>query len=186
MCWAKRFSAKQNPKAWTEIPRLLYYIPIQPQIKSFVINDEKLFSQTIVPLLLVSNWATKFSAIQFQQNDTTKTCISPKLKSHWNKNKKCSYCPSFSPFFFFFFPFSDHIFWFFFLFFFYFFNSHSFFRFFFQQSLVFQSLICSLIYLFFKSQVNCSLCLLHFCLPSTSVLITSNFISPSLVISVIN
>ena len=25
MCWAERFSAKLNPKAWTEIPRLLYY-----------------------------------------------------------------------------------------------------------------------------------------------------------------
>ena len=58
-----------------------------------------------------------------------KACVSPKLKSHWNKNKKCSYCPSF--FFPFFSSFSDHIFWFFFLFFFFFFffhffNSHSF------------------------------------------------------------
>ena len=25
MCWAERFSALQNPKAWTEIPRLLRY-----------------------------------------------------------------------------------------------------------------------------------------------------------------
>ena len=62
-----------------------------------------------------------------------------------------------------------------------------------QQSLVrhvyrfFFSLkfVCFL-FCFFHSQVNCSLCLLHFCFPFTSILITSNFISPSLVISVIN
>ena len=113
-----------------------------------------------------------------------KACVSPKLKSHLNKNKKCSYCPSFFFSFFFLFPttFSGSFF--------------SFFLFFFfQQSLVwhvylFQSLICSLVFIFFKfffkSQVNCSFCILHFCLPSTSVLITANFISPSHVISVIN
>ena len=73
-----------------------------------------------------------------------KACISPKLKSHWNKNKKCSYCPSFFFHFFFLFPttfsgsFSS-----FFSFCKNFFNSHSFGMYFF-----FQSLICSLIYFF--------------------------------------
>ena len=115
-----------------------------------------------------------------------KACVSPKLKSHWNKNKKCSYCPSFF-FFFHFFSFSDHIFWFFFLFFFFLIFSTV------TRSACtfFQFLISSLIFIFFKffflkSQVNCSFCILHFCLPSTSVLITANFISPSHVISVIN
>ena len=59
---------------------------------------------------------------------------------------------------------------------------------FFQQSLVrhvyfFQSLIRSLFFFTLRSIAH--YCLLHFCFPSTSVLITSNFISPSLVISVI-
>ena len=34
MCWAERFSAKLNPKAWTEIPRLLYYI-LNTEVKIF-------------------------------------------------------------------------------------------------------------------------------------------------------
>ena len=58
-----------------------------------------------------------------------KTCVSPKLKSHLNKNKQCSCCPSFSFFFFSFFflfptTFSGSFF------------SLSFFFKFFQQSLV--------------------------------------------------
>ena len=118
-----------------------------------------------------------------------KACVSPKLKSHRNKNKKCSYCTSFFVFLSFFFFFRPHflvLFSLFFLFFFKFFSTvtHS-------ACIFFQSLICSLIFIFFnffffKSQVNCSFCILPFCLPSTFVLITANFISPSHVISVIN
>ena len=113
-----------------------------------------------------------------------KTCVSPKLKSHWNKNKKCSYCPSFFFFFFIFFFFRPHflvLFSLFFLSFFFIFSTVT--R---SACIFFQSLICSLIFIFkffffFKSQVNCSFCILHFCFPSTA-----NFISPSHVISVIN
>ena len=124
----------------------------------------------------MSNWSTKFSAIQFSQNNITKS-ISPKLKCHWNKSVRI--VPHFLFFFSFFFSFFNHIFWFFFsLFFSNFFKSHSLGMYIFS--------VFNLFSYFFYSQVNCSLCLLHFCLPSTSVLVPSNFISPSLVISFIN
>ena len=115
-----------------------------------------------------------------------KTCASPKLKSHWNKKNKVFVLP-----FVFcccFFSFSDHIFWFFF--------SLVFFFFFFlifstvtrSACIFFQSLICSFIFIFFQFffLILGQLLIMSFALPSTSVLTTSNFISPSLVISVIN
>ena len=125
----------------------------------------------------------------FNKIKQQKACVSPKLKSHWNKNKKCSYCPSFFSFSFFFF-FRPHflvLFSFFFFFFFLIFSTVT--R---SACIFFQSLICSLIFIFkkffffSKSRVNCSFCILHFCLPSMSVLITINFIYPYLEISVIN
>ena len=75
-----------------------------------------------------------------------KTCVCPKLKSHWNKNKKCSYCPLFFGFFSFFFFFRPHFLVLFSLFF-------SFFVSIFSTvtrlaCIFFQSLICSLIFIF--------------------------------------
>ena len=93
----------------------------------------------------------------FNKNKTKKHVSVPKLKV--SKNKKCSYCPSFSffPFFFFFF---NHIFWFFFSLFFLFFikffsNSHWFGLYIF----FFQSLSC---FFFSLSGQFLIICLLHF------------------------
>ena len=122
---------------------------------------------------------------QYNFNKLTqqKTCVSPKHKSHWNKNRKCSYCPSFLVFFFsVFVSFSDHIFLFFFLFFFFLiFSTVT------SSACIFFSLwfvLLSILFFFFKSLVNCSFCILPFFF--TSVLIIADFIYPSLVISDIN
>ena len=124
--------------------------------------------------------------IQQQQQQKTKqkqTCVIPKLKSHWNKNKKCSYCPSFFVFFHFFFFFRPHFLVLFSLFFLNFFNSHSFGMYIFSVFNLFSyfHIFDFLIFLNLGSIAH-----YVFCLHSTSVLITANFISPSQVISVIN
>ena len=52
MCWAERFSALLNPKAWTKIPRLLYYTTIgmliEPQALKSLNSIEKIQTRMMV------------------------------------------------------------------------------------------------------------------------------------------